>query len=68
MKLRVWGTKPECEAALSYYRQLEEDPNVMYVQVSKLYGDRGSSKLFRLYIEVMYHSEPVLPMIEKDST
>ena len=55
MKIRVMGTKEECLAAMGYYRELEKDPNVRFVQVSDLYPNRGSSTLFRIYIEVEYH-------------
>ena len=55
MKIRVMGTKEECLAAMGYYRDLEKDSNVKFVQVSELYSNRGSSTLFRIYIEVEYY-------------
>lgn len=55
MKIRVMGTKDECLAATGYYRELEKDSNVKFVQVSDLYPNRGSSTLFRVYIEVEYY-------------
>lgn len=55
MKIRIMGTKEECLAGMAYYRELEKDSNVKYVQVSDLYPNRGSSTLFRLYVEVVYH-------------
>ncbi|MBQ5929541.1 MAG: hypothetical protein IIX02_02005 [Clostridia bacterium] len=55
MKIRVMGTKDECLAAMAYYRELEKDSNVKFVQVSDLYPNRGSSTLFRLYVEVEYY-------------
>ena len=57
MKLRVMGTKDECLLAQEYYRALEHQDNVKYVEVSKLYANRGSNTVFRVYIEVMYNSE-----------
>ena len=57
MKLRVMGTKDECFLAQEYYRALENQNNVKYVDVSKLYPNRGSNTLFRVYIEVVYKSE-----------
>lgn len=56
MKIRIIGTKDECLAATTYYRELEKDSNVKYVQISKPYASRGSSKLFRVYVEVEYHN------------
>lgn len=57
MKLRVMGTKDECELARQYYSALEREPNVKYVSVSRNYTNRGSNTLFRVYIEVEYKSE-----------
>lgn len=57
MKLRVMGTKDECKLAQEYYRTLEKQDNVKYVEVSDLYANRGSRKLFRVYIEIVYRSE-----------
>lgn len=57
MKLRVMGTKDECLLAQEYYRALEHQDNVKYVEVSKLYPNRGSNTVFRVYIEVVYNSE-----------
>ena len=55
MKIRIMGTKDECLAATAYYRDLEKDSNVKFVQVSDPYPNRGSSTLFRLYVEVEYY-------------
>lgn len=57
MKIRVMGTESECEVAQGYYRALEQDSNVKYVTVSELYANRGSAKVFRVYIEVEYYSD-----------
>lgn len=57
MKLRVTGTRDECEIARAYYSALEAQANVKYVSVSTLYPNRNSNKLFRVYIEIEYRSE-----------
>lgn len=57
MKIRVTGTKNECLAAMGYYRELEKDSNVKYVQISTLYPNGGSNTVFRLYVEVEYYNE-----------
>ena len=56
MKIRVMGTLDECNVATAYYRELEKDSNVKYVQVSSPYVNRGSSTLYRIYVEIEYHS------------
>lgn len=57
MKIRVMGTRSECEVAQGYYSALEKDSNVKFVVVSELYPCRGSTTLFRVYIEVEYYSD-----------
>lgn len=57
MKLRVMGTQEECALAKEYYRALERQENVKYVEVSRIYSNRGSNTLFRVYIEIVYKSE-----------
>lgn len=57
MKIRVMGTENECRVARTYYENLEREPNVKFVQVSKLYPNRGSNTLFRVYVEVEYKNE-----------
>ena len=54
MKIRVMGTKDECELARKYYRELEKDANVKSVVVSDLYANRGSSTVFRVYVDIEY--------------
>lgn len=54
MKIRIMGTKDECELARKYYRELEKDPNVKSVVVSMLYANRGSSTVFRVYVDIEY--------------
>ena len=55
MKIRIMGTKDECLLATNYYRAMEKEENVQYVQVSDPYPNRGSSTLYRVYIEVAYY-------------
>lgn len=57
MKLRVMGTRSECEVAQGYYLALAKDSNVKSVSVSELYPNRNSVNLFRVYIEVEYYSD-----------
>ncbi|MDY4592731.1 MAG: hypothetical protein SO434_04960 [Eubacteriales bacterium] len=54
MKIRIMGTQEELAAAERYYRGLEQEPNVKYVSVSRLYPNRGSNMLFRLYVDIEY--------------
>lgn len=54
MKLRIMGTKQECEQAKKYYSALRTDININYVEISELYPNSGSSTLYRLYVEVSY--------------
>ena len=56
MKIRIMGTLDECHVATAHYRNLEKDPNVKYVQVSDPYVNRGSSTLYRVYVDIEYHS------------
>ena len=58
MKIRVIGTKEECEVAKRYYNGLRENPQTKSVEISRLYPCRGSSELFRIYIEVNYYDVP----------
>ena len=48
------GTKEELEVASSYYRSLEKEDFIKSVVVSKQYQNRGSSTVFRLYIDIEY--------------
>lgn len=54
MKIRIMGTLDECEAAQKYYRLLENFENIKYVSLSPLYPNRGSTTLFRLYVDIEY--------------
>ena len=58
MKLRITGTKTECESAAEVYRQMEKESDVAYCSVSKLYPcKRESDKLYRIYIELVYNKK-----------
>ncbi len=52
MKIRVMGTKDECELATQYYSEFEKQPFVKSVQISRLYANRGSNTIFRVYIDI----------------
>lgn len=56
MKIRVMGTKEECEQAQRYYLSLGNTDGVKSVSVSTLYSNRGSVNIYRVYIEVEYYS------------
>lgn len=64
MKIRITGTKPECQIASDYYNSLRGQPNIKYVCVSGFYPNRGSSELYRVYIEIEYY-ETAEPSVEK---
>ena len=57
MKIRIMGTKEECELATKYYQELERsDENVRCMTISDLYPNRGSTTVYRLYVDVEYYS------------
>lgn len=56
MKIRVMGTKEECEQAQRYYLSLGNTDGVKSVSVSTLYSNRGSVNIYRVYIDVEYYS------------
>ena len=57
MKIRIMGTKAECELAKKYYQDLERnDENVRCMTISDLYPNRGSTTVFRLYVDVEYYT------------
>lgn len=57
MKLRVMGTREECEQAQRFYTSLSKGENIVYSSVSGLYANRGSTNQFRVYIEIVCKSE-----------
>lgn len=56
MKIRVWGTLEECNAAQDYYLALGENENVKSVEVSRPYPNRNSVNVYRVYITVEYYN------------
>lgn len=61
MKIRVMGTKAECELAQEYYKEFATNNEcVKDYYISKLYPYRGDSNLYRVYIDINYKiiSEP----------
>ena len=62
MKIRITGTREELAQARLYYEELEHDEGVKYICISSLYANRGSSTLFRLYVEVEYR-DCVTPLL-----
>ncbi len=55
MKIRVMGTKEECILAQEYYKAfLKNNKQVVVYLISELYANRGSSNLFRVYIDIIY--------------
>lgn len=55
MKIWVMGTKAECEAARAFYASLE--PRLKSLTISRLYPNRGSSTVFRLYIDMEHYPD-----------
>lgn len=55
MKIRITGTKDECELAKSYYLELGKQENVKSVEVSRFYPNRDSVNQYRVYVTVEYH-------------
>lgn len=50
MKIRIMGTKQECEAMRQFFEENLSD-DVGY-SVSGLYPNRGQSNLYRIYIDL----------------
>lgn len=59
MKIRVTGTREECEQAQRFYGHLGKGDNVLYSSVSGLYPNRGSNNQFRVYVEIVCKSEQI---------
>ena len=59
MKIRVMGTREECEQAQRFYERLGRGDNVLYSTVSGLYPNRGSNNQFRVYVETVCKSEKI---------
>ncbi len=55
MKIRVMGTKEECELAQEYYKEFVQNNDcVQSYSISDLYANRGNSNLYRVYIDINY--------------
>ncbi len=55
MKIRVMGTKEECELAQEYYKEfVHNNEQVQSYSISDLYANRGNSNLYRVYIDITY--------------
>lgn len=52
MRIRIEGTKEECASVEEMYREIERTDPSLIVEISRLYPNRGSDKIFRLYIDV----------------
>lgn len=59
MKIRVMGTREECEQAQRFYRILAKGENVISSSVSGLYPNRGSTNQYRVYVEIVCKSEKI---------
>lgn len=57
MKIRVMGTREECEQARRFYSHLADGENTEFASVSGLYPNRGSTNQYRVYIEIVCKSE-----------
>ncbi len=60
MKIRVMGTKAECEQAQRFYNVFGKGENVSYCTVSGLYPNRGSVNQYRVYIEIVCKDETTI--------
>lgn len=52
MKIRIMGTQNECLQAKKYYEELAQSGAVSYCSVSGLYANRGSTNVYRIYIDI----------------
>lgn len=57
MKIRVMGTKAECEQAQRFYETFGRGENVVCCSVSRLYPNRGSNNQYRVYVEITCKDE-----------
>lgn len=55
MKIRIMGTKSECEYAQKFYANLEKTSDIVEsISISTLYPNRGSNSIFRVYVDITY--------------
>ncbi len=57
MKIRVMGTREECEQAQRFYDRIGKGENILHSSVSGLYPNRGSNNQYRVYVEIVCKSE-----------
>lgn len=55
MKIRIMGTREKLACARMYYEELERSHGVKSVTISRLYPNRGSNTIYRLYVDVEYY-------------
>ncbi len=55
MKIRVMGTADECKQAQDFYRRIGRQSNIRACSVSEPYPNRGSSGLYRVYVDIEYN-------------
>ena len=60
MKIRVMGTKAECEQAQRFYNHFAQCENVSHCTASGLYPNRGSVNQYRVYIEIACKDETTI--------
>lgn len=52
MKIRIMGTREECEQAQRYYSQFLNSDMVNHCSISRLYPNRNSVNQYRIYIDI----------------
>lgn len=52
MNIRIEGTEKECREVEKTYREMERNNSSLIVIISPLYPNRGSDKIFRMYITI----------------
>lgn len=57
MKIRIMGTREECEQARRYYSQFLNSDMVSYCSISNLYPNRNSINQYRLYVDVSSNND-----------
>ncbi len=69
MKIRIMGTIPELEVAQRYYKSLGNEDYVAGVEISRVYLNRGSTCVGRVYVDITYsnleNAKSSLPAVKK---
>jgi len=63
MKIRITGTKEECQAAAEIYTAMMGNPNIKSLEISSLYPNRAPSNLYRIYIDIGYINQKAIPKL-----